>query len=317
MAQFNETVRVPTELAGLRADQIAAQLFNKFSRSKLSEWMKDGVLTVSGKAIRPRDVLNGGENLCLAVTLHDQTTDVAQDIALDVLYQDESLLVVNKPAGLVVHPGAGNADRTLVNALLHFDQRLAELPRAGIVHRLDKDTTGCLVVARTLQVHAALVAALAEREVGREYEAIVQGIPVAGGLIDVPIERSHQNRLKMAASETGKPAVTHFRVHERYRGHALLRLKLETGRTHQIRVHLQYAGFPIAGDPLYAGRFRKPQGATPELLAALQAFKRQALHAFRLTVTHPVSGKEIVVTAPRPDDFEQLLDALDIDACEV
>jgi 23S rRNA pseudouridine1911/1915/1917 synthase len=317
MAQFNETVRVPTELAGLRADQIAAQLFGQFSRSKLSEWMKDGVLTVSGKVIRPRDVLNGGEQLCLAVTLHDQTKDLAQDIALDVLYQDESMLVVNKPAGLVVHPGAGNADNTLVNALLHFDQRLAELPRAGIVHRLDKETTGCLVIARTLPVHAALVAALAEREVGREYEAIVQGIPVAGGLIDVPIERSHQNRLKMAASETGKPAVTHFRVHERYRGHALLRLKLETGRTHQIRVHLQYAGFPIAGDPLYAGRFRKPQGATPELLAALQVFKRQALHAFRLTVTHPVTGKEIIVTAPRPADFEELLAALDIDACEV
>jgi 23S rRNA pseudouridine1911/1915/1917 synthase len=308
---------VPVSLAGLRLDQVAAKLFGSYSRAKLTEWIKSEQLKVNGKTARPRDALSGGERLSLDAEPQIQSEDVAQDIALDVLYQDKELIIINKPAGLVVHPGAGNADQTLVNALLHFDPSLRVLPRAGIVHRLDKDTTGCLVIARTLPAHTALVSALAEREVGREYEAIVQGIPVAGGLIDVPVERSHQNRLKMAASESGKPALTHFRVHERFRAHALLRLKLETGRTHQIRVHLQYAGFPIAGDPLYAGRFRKPMGATTELLDALSAFKRQALHAFRLTLTHPTTGKTIQVTAPRPADFENFLDVLDADACEV
>jgi 23S rRNA pseudouridine1911/1915/1917 synthase len=313
----NFAAEVPISMAGMRLDQIAAKLFDAYSRAKLTEWIKSEKLTVNGKTARPRDALSGGERLALEAELPSQSDDVAQDIALDVLYQDADVIVINKPAGLVVHPGAGNADQTLVNALLHFDASLRTLPRAGIVHRLDKDTTGCLVIARNLPAHTSLVAALAEREVGREYEAIVQGIPVAGGLIDVPIERSHQNRLKMAASESGKQAVTHFRVHERFRAHALLRLKLETGRTHQIRVHLQYAGFPIAGDPLYAGRFRKPMGATEALLDSLAKFKRQALHAFRLTLTHPRTGKTVQVTAPRPADFENLLDVLDADACEV
>jgi 23S rRNA pseudouridine1911/1915/1917 synthase len=317
MAVFNQSARVPLELAGLRTDQAAAQLFAQFSRSKLSEWLKQGDLTVDGKPARPRESLAGGEMMQLNVEIKETLRDAPQDIPFDVLFEDETLIVINKPAGLVVHPGAGNEDQTLVNALLHFDPRLGELSRAGIVHRLDKETTGCLVIARTLPAHAALVAALAEREVGREYEAIVQGLPITGGLVDVPIERSRQNRLKMAASESGKPALTHFRVQERFRAHALLRLKLDTGRTHQIRVHMQYAGFPILGDPLYAGRFRKPQGAIPALITALNGFKRQALHAFRLTLTHPVTGREIIVNAPRPADFEALLDVLDQDACEL
>ncbi len=317
MSLTESSFLIPVELGGSRLDQAAAKLFPEFSRAKLSEWIKSGALTINGEAGRPRDAVRGGEQLRLQVEPKVQTTDVAQDIALDVLYQDDDMLVINKPAGLVVHPGAGNEDQTLVNALLHWDAALSALPRAGIVHRLDKDTTGCLVIARNLAAHHSLVQALAEREVGREYEAIVQGIPVVGGLVDVPIERSRQNRLKMAASETGKPAVTHFRVLERYRAHALLRLKLETGRTHQIRVHMQYAGFPIAGDPLYAGRFRKPQGATDALLEALGRFKRQALHAYRLTLTQPSTGKTVIVNAPRPADFAELLDVLDEDACEV
>jgi 23S rRNA pseudouridine1911/1915/1917 synthase len=315
MPQFEAVI--PLSLAGQRLDQAAASLFSDYSRAKLSEWIKSGELRLNGKIARPRDGVSGGEKLVLSAELPAQSADLAQDIALDVLYQDDTLMIINKPAGLVVHPGAGNADHTLVNALLHFDPSLRTLPRAGIVHRLDKDTTGCLVIARTLPAHTALVAALAEREVGREYEAIVQGLPVSGGLVDVPVERSHQNRLKMAASESGKPALTHFRVHERFRAHALLRLKLETGRTHQIRVHMQYAGFPIVGDPLYAGRFRKPQGATDALLGALAGFKRQALHAFRLTLTHPSTGGTLSVNAPRPADFEALLDVLDADACEL
>jgi 23S rRNA pseudouridine1911/1915/1917 synthase len=261
-------------------------------------------------------VVRGGETLRLSAMESAASDDVAQAIDFDVLYQDAALLVINKPAGLVVHPGAGNADQTLVNGLLHFDPRLRALPRAGIVHRLDKDTSGCLVIARTLEVHHALVEALAEREMGREYEALVHGIPVAGGLIDVPLDRSHSNRLKIAVSESGRPARTHFRVHSRFRAHALLRLKLDTGRTHQIRVHLQYAGFPIVGDPLYSGRFRKPAGASDALLTALAAFKRQALHAFRLTLTHPLSQKEIVVTAPRPADFSALLKTMQEDVGE-
>ena len=306
--------QVPDELAGQRLDQIAALLFSGYSRSKLSEWIKAGSLTVDGRVARPRDAMRGGEQISLIAQAESVSVDVAQAIDFEVLYQDESLLVINKPAGLVVHPGAGNADKTLVNGLLHFDASLRALPRAGIVHRLDKDTTGCLVIARTLSAHHSLVDALAEREMGREYEAVVHGIPVSGGLVDVPIDRSHNNRLKMSVSETGKAARTHFRVHERYRAHALLRLKLDTGRTHQIRVHLQYSGFSVVGDPLYSGRFRKPAGATPELLAALSGFKRQALHAFRLTLTHPVTEKTIVVTAPRPADFQSLIDVMQNDA---
>ena len=306
--------QVPDELAGQRLDQIAALLFSGYSRSKLSEWIKAGSLTVDGRVARPRDAMRGGEQISLIAQAESVSVDVAQAIDFEVLYQDESLLVINKPAGLVVHPGAGNADKTLVNGLLHFDASLRALPRAGIVHRLDKGTTGCLVIARTLSAHHSLVDALAEREMGREYEAVVHGIPVSGGLVDVPIDRSHNNRLKMSVSETGKAARTHFRVHERYRAHALLRLKLDTGRTHQIRVHLQYSGFSVVGDPLYSGRFRKPAGATPELLAALSGFKRQALHAFRLTLTHPVTEKTIVVTAPRPADFQSLIDVMQNDA---
>jgi 23S rRNA pseudouridine1911/1915/1917 synthase len=306
--------QVPDALAGQRLDQIAALLFSGYSRSKLSEWIKAGSLTVDGKAARPRDAMRGGEQITLSAQAEAVSVDEAQAVDFEVLYQDESLLVINKPAGLVVHPGAGNADQTLVNGLLHFDANLRALPRAGIVHRLDKDTTGCLVIARTLSAHHSLVDALAEREMGREYEAVVHGIPVSGGLVDVPIDRSHNNRLKMSVSETGKEARTHFRVHERYRAHALLRLKLDTGRTHQIRVHMQYSGFSVVGDPLYSGRFRKPAGATPELLAALSGFKRQALHAFRLTLTHPVTEKTIVVTAPRPDDFQSLIDVMQNDA---
>lgn len=301
---------VSLDYSGQRVDQVAAQLFGGYSRARLTDWIKNGELRVNGKAVKPKAQIYGGEELTLLARERELATDVAQEVAFDILYEDESLLVINKPAGLVVHPGAGNADQTLVNGLLHHDARLRALPRAGIVHRLDKETTGCLVIAKTLSVHAALVEALAEREMGREYEAIVQGVPVAGGLVEVPIERSRSNRLKMAVSESGKHALTHFRVHERFRSHALLRLKLETGRTHQIRVHMQYAGFPIIGDPLYAGRFRKPSRASEELLTQLTGFKRQALHAFRLTLTHPESGKTLVISAPRPEDFERLLDAL-------
>jgi 23S rRNA pseudouridine1911/1915/1917 synthase len=314
LATVQRKLTITEDHAGLRLDQAAAKLWPEFSRSRLSAWIKTGELTVNGLTASPKQALQGDEELHLSAVIHDVVADAPQDIALNVLYADDTVIVINKPAGLVVHPGAGNPDGTLVNALLHYDEALAQLPRAGIVHRLDKDTSGCLVIARTLAAHTHLVASLAEREVGREYQALVCNIPVAGGLIDVPIARHPSDRLRQAASENGREAITHFRVEERFRAHAHLRLKLETGRTHQIRVHLQYAGFPIVGDPLYAGRFRKPKHISLDLLELLRATKRQMLHAYRLTLTHPLSGKTLKVEAPPPADYVMLRDLLEKDA---
>jgi 23S rRNA pseudouridine1911/1915/1917 synthase len=222
--------------------------------------------------------------------------------------------VINKPAGLVVHPGAGNAAGTLQNALLHFDPKLAQLPRGGIVHRLDKDTTGLLVVARTLESHTALVRALEAREIEREYEAVCMGVMTGGGSVDAPIGRHSMDRLRQAIREDGREAVTHYRVLHRYRGHTHVRLQLETGRTHQIRVHMAHIRYPLVGDRVYGGRLLLPKGASPELIEVLRAFKRQALHAARLAFAHPATSKPVEVTAPIPDDMQSLLDALTKDA---
>lgn len=314
MALIERSLTLPLDQIGLRLDVALAAQLPEFSRSRLSSWLKDEVLLVDGKPSRPRELVRGGEKISLKVQVADLVIDAAQSVEFGVLYQDADLFVLNKPAGLVVHPGAGNPDHTLINGLLHLDPELKSVPRAGLVHRLDKDTTGCLVVARTLEAHTNLVAQLAEREVGREYLAVCNGVPVAGGLIDVPIGRHPQDRLKFCADEFGRPSRTHFRVKERYRAHCLLTLKLETGRTHQIRVHLQYAKYPIVGDVLYGGRFKRPKGITPEALAALLGFKRQALHAFRLTLTHPRTGQQLVTEAPVPADMQALIDVLRADA---
>lgn len=301
---------VPFDLGGQRLDQVAAQLFPEHSRSRLAGWIKDGRLTVDGAVLRPKDVVHAGSRLALEVQLEAQGEWKAQDIELDIVYEDEHILVIDKPAGLVVHPAAGHQDGTLLNALLHHVPHLANVPRAGIVHRLDKDTTGLMVVAKTLEAHTNLVAQLQARSVSRIYEAIVVGVIVAGGKVDAPISRHGVMRQKMAVVPTGKQAISHYRVLERFRSHTHTRVKLETGRTHQIRVHMSHIGFPLVGDPVYGGRFRIPPGASPTLVESLRDFPRQALHARFLELDHPATGERMKWESPLPDDFTWLLSLL-------
>jgi 23S rRNA pseudouridine1911/1915/1917 synthase len=305
---------LPPAAAGLRLDQAVAALWPDHSRSRLAAWLRSGALRVDGRAVRPRDVARGGERVALDAELEPQVSAAPQAIALDVLYEDRDVFVLNKPPGLVVHPGAGNAGGTLQNALLHRDPALAQVPRAGIVHRLDKDTSGALVVARTLSAHTRLVEALAARDVHRQYEAVVEGSIVAGGTIDLPLDRHPHDRLRRAVVEGGRPAVTHYRVRERFRAHTLLQVELETGRTHQIRVHLAHQRHAIVGDPLYGHGVKLPRGAAPALVATLRAFRRQALHAERLEFPHPRTNRPLAVAAPRPADLEALVAALRDDA---
>jgi len=301
---------VPDVAAGRRFDAVLAELFPDFSRSRLAAWIKSGDARLDGREVRPRDPVRGGETVTLHVQLDVQTHSEPEDIALDVLYEDEHVIVINKPAGLVVHPGAGNPAGTLVNALLHRDPGLNVLPRAGIVHRLDKDTSGVMVVARTLQAHTALIEQLSSREVHRQYLAVVVGSLVSGGTANAPIDRHPRDRIRMAVREDGRDAVTHFRLRERFRAHTLLECRLETGRTHQIRVHMAHLKHPIVGDPLYGGPLKLPRGATEDLIATLRGFKRQALHAETLEFAHPVTGEPVRCTAPVPDDLVQLVRAL-------
>ena len=305
---------VPESAAGRRLDAVVAELFPEYSRSRLSAWIKSGDVSVDGAPARGRDPVRGGEQVALNVVQETQTHAVAEDIPLDVLYEDEHVFVIDKPAGLVVHPGAGNPAGTLVNALLFRDPALELLPRAGIVHRLDKDTSGGMVVARTLTAHTALVEQLSNRQVHRQYLAVVVGALVSGGTANAAIDRHPRDRLRMAVREDGKDAVTHYRLRERFRAHTALECRLETGRTHQIRVHMQHLKHPIVGDPLYGGSFKLPKGASEELIAALRAFKRQALHAEVLEFMHPASGEPIRCSAPLPADMQQLLALLRADA---
>ncbi|WP_110018672.1 23S rRNA pseudouridine(1911/1915/1917) synthase RluD [Plasticicumulans acidivorans] len=304
---------IPAELSGQRLDQALAELLPDHSRARIQQWIKSGVLRLDGRIVKPREPIFGGERVSGEIEPEVAVADQPQDIPLVVRFEDDDILIIDKPAGLVVHPAAGNPDGTLVNALLHHAPVTAQLPRAGIVHRLDKDTSGLLVVAKSLRAHTALVEQLQARTMGREYQAIACGVLVSGGLVDVPIGRHGTDRKRMAATPGGKPAVTHFRVLERFRGHTHLALKLETGRTHQIRVHMAFMHHPLVGDPVYGGRLRLPPGCTAELSAALKAFKRQALHARKLTLTHPGSGKRMSWTAPAPADFQALLEVLRAD----
>ena len=300
-------IQVPATLAGRRFDVAVAELFPEFSRSRLSVWIKAGDLLLDGNPARPRDPVAGGETVSLDVVLEEQTSDAPEDIPLQVLYEDADVLVIDKPAGMVVHPGAGNRTGTLVNGLLFRDPGLAALPRAGIVHRLDKDTSGVMVVARTLQAHAALVEQLSSREVHRQYLAIVLGALVSGGTADAPIDRHPRDRLRRAVRENGREAVTHFRLRERFRAHTALECRLETGRTHQIRVHMQHLRHPIIGDPLYGGALKLPKGASDELVVALRGLRRQALHAETLEFAHPRSGEPVRTSAPVPADMQELM----------
>ena len=303
---------VPPELDGERLDQAAARLFPDYSRSRLQTWIKTGELLVEGGQRRPRDKVNEGDALVVEARLVVEVGWQAQEIPLDVIHEDESILVLNKPAGLVVHPAAGHADGTLVNALLARVPELAQLPRAGIVHRLDMDTSGIMVVARTLSAHHHLVAQLQARTVKREYCAVCIGAMTGGGTVDAPMGRHPKQRKKMAVlSAGGKPAITHYRVTRRFANHTRIAVNLETGRTHQIRVHMAYRHYPLVGDATYGGRPRIPKGASGELIDMLRGFPRQALHAQVLGLVHPESGEEMRFECPLPEDIIALLDVLD------
>jgi len=315
MTTIRHQAEVPLGGAGRRFDQVLAEMFPDYSRSRLSGWIKSGAVTLDGATVAPRLLLRGGEQVSLEVELEPEVSSAPEAIALDIVHQDEHLLVLNKPAGLVVHPGAGNPAGTLLNALLYLDPALAELPRAGIVHRLDKDTSGLMVVARNLPTYTALVDLLSRHEVERQYEAVVLGTMVAGGTVDEPIGRSMGDRLRQAVrdEEDGKRAVTHYRLRQRFRAHSLIQCNLETGRTHQIRVHMTHIGHALVGDPLYGGGLRLPKGASDELITALRGFRRQALHAEKLAFIHPATGEAVSFQALRPADLQSLIDALQAD----
>lgn len=310
----HHTFELPASVAGLRLDQALAKALPQYSRARLQAWIEAGAVQVDGRAPRARDAVRGGEQVCIEATLEPKGQIEAEALPVNVVFQDRALFVIDKPAGLVVHPGAGNARHTLQNALLALDPKLALVPRAGIVHRLDKDTSGLLVVARTPEVHTKLVAALAAREVGRQYLAVCGGVMTAGGTVDVRIGRHRSVRTRMAVRGDGRDAVTHYRVAKRFRAHTLVRVELETGRTHQIRVHLAHIGHPVVGDPVYGGRRRLPPGAGAELIAALESFKRQALHAARLELAHPLTGRAVHWESPLPPDMQKLLAVLEADA---
>ena len=308
--------RIPLHLAGKRLDQALAELLPEYSRARLQHWIRTGEIAVEGRVMRPRDQVFGGEWVSGQWQSVEETAAVPQAIPLDIRFADTDIVVVNKPAGLVVHPAAGNRDGTLVNALLNYAPELASLPRAGIVHRLDKDTSGLLVVARSLRAHAALVQQLQTRSMGREYLALVNGVMTSGGTIDAPIGRHPVDRKRMAVVAGGKMALTHYRVQQRFRAHTLLHVKLATGRTHQIRVHMAHIHYPLVGDPVYGGRSRIAERVSAGLRAYLQRFKRQALHAARLELSHPKSGERLSWQVEPPSDFQHLIAVLTKDLSE-
>ncbi|MGR9085856.1 MAG: 23S rRNA pseudouridine(1911/1915/1917) synthase RluD [Gammaproteobacteria bacterium] len=304
------TAEVPFEMAGMRLDQVLAELFADYSRTKLQTWVKMGRVKVNGRTLKAKDKLDGGEEITLDAEPETVVESEAEAIPLDILYEDDSVLIVNKPAGLVVHPAAGNWHGTLLNALLHHDARLETLPRAGIVHRIDKDTSGLLMIAKTLQAHNSLTRQLQDREITREYLAVTRGRMTAGGRIDEPIGRHAADRKRYVVRESGKPAVTHYRVLQRFSQHTLIQVMLETGRTHQIRVHMAHIRYPLLGDPVYGGRFQMPPHCNERLENVLRNFRRQALHAAKLGFHHPVSGEYFEWEQPLPEDMSDLLDAL-------
>lgn len=304
------TARVPDELAGMRLDQCLAEMFPDYSRSKLQTWVKAGRVLVDGEVLKGREKLDGGEEIELDAEAEQVVEYDAEDIPLDTVYEDDSILIVNKPAGLVVHPAVGNWTGTLVNALLNHLPSLDTLPRAGIVHRIDKETSGLLMVAKTLQAHNSLVEQLQERSIHREYLALVKGWMTAGGTVDEPIGRHPVDRKRNAVRRDGKEAVTHYRLEQRFKRYTLIRVKLETGRTHQIRVHMTHINYPLVGDQVYGGRFQMPADCSPALAEALRSFKRQALHATKLGLEHPETGGYLEWEQPMPEDMQNLIKLL-------
>ncbi len=305
------TAKIPEEMAGKRLDQCLAEMFSEYSRSKLQTWIKAGRVKVDQKILKARDKVDGGEQIELDAEAEEVLEYEAEDIPLDIIFEDDSVIIVNKPAGLVVHPAVGNWQGTLVNALLNHQPALNTLPRAGIVHRLDKDTSGLLMVAKTLPAHNSLSTQLQERSITREYLALVKGWMTAGGTVDEPLGRHPADRIKHTVREDGKHAVTHYRLERRLKRNTLIRVKLETGRTHQIRVHMAYIGYPLVGDPVYGGRFQMPANCSEELEFTLRGFKRQALHATKLGLQHPETNEYCEWELGMPEDMVNLIKAIE------
>jgi len=316
MSAEKQIMSIPDDFAGLRLDQALARMFPEYSRSRLKEWLLAGAIVVEGGPKRPRDAVSGGEVVSLEPLAEQSVRAEPEPIELDIVHEDDDLLVVNKPAGLVVHPGAGNPAGTLMNGLLHHVSSLQEVPRAGIIHRLDKDTSGLLLVAKSLTVHTALVRLLAEREISRHYLAVCNGVLTGGGTIREPISRHPVDRKRMSVQQNGKPAVTHYTVKERFAAFTYVDVKLETGRTHQIRVHFAHRRHALVGDQVYGGRLALPKGASDELVQILRHFKRQALHATRLAFEHPSSGELIDLEIAPPKDFQMLVEVMRRDALD-
>ncbi len=301
---------IPDELAGQRLDIALARMFPEYSRSRLKQWLLAGAITVDGGRPRPRDPVLGGECVILQATSEAEVTAEPEAMALDIVFEDASLIIVNKPAGLVVHPGAGNPRGTLMNGLLHHVAELEQIPRAGIIHRLDKDTSGLLLIGKTLPAHTALVRLLADRDISREYVAVCNGVLTGGGTINEPIGRHRVDRKRMCISSDGRPAKTHYKVLQRFAAHTYISVVLETGRTHQIRVHFAHRRHALLGDPVYGGRLALPRGASDAVIATLRQFRRQALHATKLEFTHPETGAALSFEMSPPADFQALLDVL-------
>ena len=317
MPQITLSAEVQPEQMGQRLDQTLAELFPEYSRSRLKTWIEADLVKLNDRITNiPREKVLGGEKIEITVEVEDETRFEPENIPLNIVYEDDDIIVINKPKDLVVHPGAGNPNGTVLNALLYHYPPIAEVPRAGIVHRLDKDTTGLMVVAKTIPAQTKLVRDLQKRKITREYEAVASGIMTKGGTVDQPMARHATKRTLMAVHPMGKPAVTHYRIMENYRNYTRLRLRLETGRTHQIRVHMAHIAHPLLGDQTYGGRPRPPKNASEDFMEVLRNFKRQALHAVMLRLAHPITGKMMEWYAPLPDDFVELLNALKADYLE-
>ncbi|EDK13668.1 TPA: 23S rRNA pseudouridine(1911/1915/1917) synthase RluD [Haemophilus influenzae] len=317
MPQITLSAEVQPEQMGQRLDQTLAELFPEYSRSRLKTWIEADLVKLNDRITNiPREKVLGGERIEIIVEVEDETRFEAENIPLNIVYEDDDIIVINKPKDLVVHPGAGNPNGTVLNALLYHYPPISEVPRAGIVHRLDKDTTGLMVVAKTIPAQTKLVRDLQKRKITREYEAVASGIMTKGGTVDQPMARHATKRTLMAVHPIGKPAVTHYRIMENYRNYTRLRLRLETGRTHQIRVHMAHIAHPLLGDQTYGGRPRPPKNASEDFMEVLRNFKRQALHAVMLRLAHPITGEMMEWYAPLPDDFVELLNALKADYLE-
>lgn len=308
--KIQRTLIIPDDHAFLRLDATLAKLLPEYSRSQIQDWLEKGSILVDNKPAKGKIKVRGGENVSINAEFKALPRQWgAEPIPLEIVYEDDQLLIINKPAGLVVHPGAGNTSSTLLNALLHHDKNLSSLPRAGIIHRLDKDTTGLLVIAKTPGAYQHLSQQLKKRSLVREYQAIVYGLMISGGSVDAPLDRHPIHRKRRTVTETGKPALTHYRIMEKFRDHTRLKLQLATGRTHQIRVHMAHIHHPIVGDSVY-GRLQLSKGMATEAKDAIRSFKRQALHAFALELTHPVTEEIMRFEADLPQDMQELLKIL-------